>query len=318
MNRDKIQGMFFGIAIGDALGMPVEMKSAAYIREKYGRIETYQDPGDHKYFKGWKPGSWTDDTALTLAVADALVEAGRLDMNTQVKTHVQSIEEERGWGASTREAILRLKNGVHWSESGKTDIPGRGVGNGVAMKVAPLGALKNCWEIEDIVHLTKMTHDTGMAVSSALAHIAAIHICLKESELPKDFVDQVVRFSAAGRLFPSFGEPKDDLTKRLLLLKKHEEYTPDRIVEEFKGGSYVFESLPFSYMFFIKNPLSIDCLYDVISTGGDTDSNGSIVGGLLGALHGVKIFPQPLIDGLLERDRIEIAINRFCNRWEFR
>lgn len=315
MNRDKIKGMFYGIAIGDALGMPVEMESASYIREKYGRIETYRDPGDHKYFKGWKPGTWTDDTALTLAVADAFVESGKLDMDVQVKMHVQAIQEERGWGKSTREAILRLKNGVHWSESGKTDVPGRGVGNGVVMKIAPLAALKNHWEIENVVRLAKMTHNSGMAVSSALAHIAAVYICLKESELPKNFVDQVVMFTAAGRLFLDSKEPKDDLTKRLMLLKKHEEYTTDQIIKEFKGGPYVFESLPFSYMFFMKNPLTIDCLYDVVSAGGDTDSNGSLVGGLLGALHGVKIFPQSLIDGLLERDRIDLTVSRFCHRF---
>jgi ADP-ribosylglycohydrolase len=51
-------------------------------------------------------------------------------------------------------------------------------------------------------------------------------------------------------------------------------------------------------MFFLKNPYSIDSLYEVINAGGDADSNGSMVAALLGALNGPFIFPSHLVHGL--------------------
>ena len=83
-----------------------------------------------------------------------------------------------------------------------------------------------------------------------------------------------------------------------------------------QGTSYVYNSLPFSYAFFLKAPDSIETLYEVVSAGGDTDSNGSIVGGMRGALNGRKIFPQHLIDGLWQKDLILETAKRFCERFD--
>lgn len=64
-------------------------------------------------------------------------------------------------------------------------------------------------------------------------------------------------------------------------------------------------------MFFLRKPHSIEALYDVISAGGDTDTNGSMVGALLGALNGPNIFPDHLIEGLDQEKEIMLVANRF-------
>jgi ADP-ribosylglycohydrolase len=63
----------------------------------------------------------------------------------------------------------------------------------------------------------------------------------------------------------------------------------------------------------VKNPQGIDSLYDCVSAGGDTDSNGSMLASLLGALHGAAIFPKHLVDGLLSREAVFDVANRFCD-----
>ena len=63
----------------------------------------------------------------------------------------------------------------------------------------------------------------------------------------------------------------------------------------------------------MKNPQGIDSLYDCVSAGGDTDSNGSMLASLLGALHGTTIFPKHLVDGLLSREAVFDVANRFCD-----
>ena len=67
-------------------------------------------------------------------------------------------------------------------------------------------------------------------------------------------------------------------------------------------------------MFFVRNPLSIDALFDVVSAGGDTDTNGSMIGALLGALHGTAILPAHLVDGLQDREAIIEVADQFFEK----
>jgi ADP-ribosylglycohydrolase len=64
-------------------------------------------------------------------------------------------------------------------------------------------------------------------------------------------------------------------------------------------------------MFFCRNPRSAESLFDVVSSGGDTDTNGSMIGAMLGALHGTAIFPPHLVDGLLDREAVIEIANKF-------
>ena len=94
------------------------------------------------------------------------------------------------------------------------------------------------------------------------------------------------------------------------------QYDAQKLIEEFGGGScYCYNSVPFTYGFFLQNPHSVESLYDVINAGGDTDSNGSMLGALLGALHGTSIFPQHLIDGLVEREKVLEVAQRFAEKF---
>ena len=118
-----------------------------------------------------------------------------------------------------------------------------------------------------------------------------------------------------GRRYLSETITTDDLGDRLGLLERHEEYTPARIINEFRGSPYAYESLPFTFMFFVRNPLSIDALFDVVSAGMDTDTNASMIGALLGALHGTSIFPAHLVDGLLDREAVVEVADQFFERF---
>lgn len=337
MNKDRVRGMFLGIAIGDALGMPVEGFSQIQISEKYGRITDYQVPDGHKWFNGHKAGTTTDDCQLTLAVAEGLIESG-FNMDSQVKHHVSAFKETTdGWGHTTRNAIRNLSNGTHWTISGSGG-DGSGTGNGVAMKIAPVGVCLSQYQhdremlskgIDFIRQLNAMTHRTTVADSAALAHAFAVYHCCNCLE-PDDF--SIDKFSsivtkasniARAAYISQTGETvlKDDITDRFkALFANLDDFDNEKFIKDFGGGScYVYNSLPFTYGFFLKNPHSIDSLYDVVSAGGDTDTNCSILGGLLGALHGTKIFPQHLIDGLCveQKDRVLDVADRLATAFGF-
>jgi ADP-ribosylglycohydrolase len=328
MNRDKVVGMFLGVAIGDALGMPAEGHSAQDIAGRFGRLDRYHPVTGHQWLGDLPKGATTDDWQLTRAVAEAIIESGGLDMDTIAAWHVQAFHDSvRGWGPTTQEAVAALASGTHWTQSGRTSKPDRGLGNGVCMKVAPVAAYlaaalpvaNNEMSAEAtrfLVDLAQMTHYTSLGVASGLCQTSALFECLRCA--PGDFqaasfIQAVVAGAQQRQQEPIRTPSAHDLPQRLLALSCHGEYDSARIITEFTGSSHVCHSLPFTYMFFVKNPHSIDSLFDCVLAGGDTDSNGSMLASLLGALHGTAIFPKHLVDELLDRDVVLDVANRFCD-----
>lgn len=337
VSRDKIVGTFLGVAVGDALGMAVETFTAEKIAKTYGRVTTYLRPDGHKWFNGHQAGTYTDDTQLTLAVAEALIEAP-LDMDAQVKHHVAAFRKTTdGWGNTTRNAIRSLANGGSWATSGLSG-NNQGLGNGVVMKIAPVALLGELEVQEFVFNLNAMTHPTGISAGAAAAHVGAISLLSKyeQEDLPsldvpgvkREILDSLARY--AGFMESKYESVDDKISDRFFYLSENfeKEFTPPalanalsfmsaaEIIEQFGAGScYCFNSIPFSYAFFFRNPDTIETLFDVISAGGDTDSNGSIVGALLGAYHGTSIFPQYLVDGLVQKDEILDVANRFADKF---
>lgn len=324
MLKEKIKGVFLGVAIGDCLGMPVESFSASKIAEKYGTIYEYLVPSEHKWFNGQLAGTYTDDSQLTLCVARSLIENG-LDLNAMAQAHVEASKVTmHGWGRTTRAAVRNLANGMSWDKAGLNT----GVGNGVAMKIAPLGLLmaqaypdkEKIKDIVDfIVNLCLTTHATSVAVSSALIQAFSIYYCTLIDKLekfdPAQFRNNFIAASKVGRSIAT-DTLTDDITSRMEMLFENR-YKNDNLIEMFGGGtSYSYNSIPFTYGFFLNNYSSINSLYDIVSAGGDTDTNGSMLGALLGALHGPSVFPQNLIDGLVQKQEILTTANLFAEKFQ--
>lgn len=347
LNRDKVRGCFLGVGIGDALGKPVEMNTAEFIQETYGRVTEYLSSSTHKYFAGDMAGTWTDDTQLTLAVARAFNRDGKFDMDAIVEEHtVEFMNTVAGWGRTTKDAVAKLVEDGNWKESGKHATFGgmtvdelaaagkrpRGAGNGVAMKVAPVAiymAATNpacdepAWgeSLQKLAQFSAMTHYTSMGVTSGLAQAFAVFKCLQSTPENFDvqsFIKSVQSAGVMGRRYLPETITDDDLANQFQHLDKFDEYYPERIVEELKGGCYIYESLPFTYMFFVRNPNDVESLYDCVSAGGDTDSNGSMLASLLGALHGQSVFPESLVEGLDQKDLILDTADELCDKLEIK
>lgn len=321
--------MFLGIAIGDALGMPVESWTQERIKETYGYVKEYKVPDGHKWFNGQPAGMTTDDTQLSVAVAEALMQKPAC-MEAQKEWHIAALKESTmGWGNSTRNSVRNLANGAHWSESGKGQ---SGLGNGVAMKIAPAAAYlfsvrksksKMAEGFKFIRRLNLMTHYTHMSLCTTMSQVFAIIVALKYNpsnsqsmiEKLKEFVIAACRKEK--EILITYNESEDDITARFEKLFS-EPHDTQKLIEDFGGGScYCYNSIPFTFGFFLNNPCSVDNLYEVINAGGDTDSNASMLGALLGALNGSSIFPSNLVDELPEKDKILDVAERFAGKFGF-
>jgi ADP-ribosylglycohydrolase len=328
MNRDKVLGMFLGVAVGDALGMPAEGHSAPDIAARFGRLDRFHPVSGHQWLGDLPKGTTTDDWQLTRAMAEAIIQSGGLDMDAIAAWHVRAFHESvRGWGPTTREAVAALAGGTPWTRSGRAEKPDRGLGNGVCIKVAPVAAYVaataplgthelSAEATRFLVALARMTHFTSLGVASGLCQTVALLECLRSAPAHfqvESFIRAVVAAARHGQQVPTPTAGAPDLAQRLLALSDHGRYDTSRIITEFNGSSLVSHSLPFTYMFFVKNPHSIDSLYDCVSAGGDTDSNGSMLAALLGALHGTAVFPKYLVDELPDREVVFDVARRFCD-----
>ena len=128
---DRARGCLAGLAIGDALGRPVEGMSSSEIRTKFGDVQSFlsQTPGG------------SDDTEYAILTAHALLKYGRSVTSQQIaqlwiEKVCQQTETFLGAGFSEMAAIANLKSGLLPPQSGKHF---HAWSDGLAMRVAPIG-----------------------------------------------------------------------------------------------------------------------------------------------------------------------------------
>ncbi|CAE7860254.1 RARS [Symbiodinium microadriaticum] len=353
MNRDKVHGLIIGGAVGDAWGMPVETWTPEKILEVHpDGLDGYQPPIGHKWFTDdpdnedptktyMEPGFTTDDTQLSKATAKGLIAAKGFGMDEIAQGHVAAMRASiAGWGKTTVEAIRRLSNGVHWSESGKTSNAQRGTGNGIPMKCGPIAVFRaskgQSMSDEEYYKLLSqyaaMTHYTVMSAQAGILHCEAVEYCLWKSPSSfdiHDFMDLICNrvwcevFEQYHTVMSHLNTTDDNLEHEFVKLWTAYEngdldkWGQQELIEQFGGGScYVLHSLPFTYAHFYKyHSEGLKVGHEVIHAGGDTDTNAKIALEMIGAIHGMSIFEENkwTLDGLKELDALQALSNRFCD-----
>src|SRR5689334_20561124 len=136
LDRDRARAMLYGLALGDALGWPVEFMGRPEILANYGRTGI-QAPPD--------PALYTDDTQMSAAIAEGLIEAGHRDLDVLMGAVARNFigwkrdptTPQRAPGATSIRGVNALERGAPWRESGVKDSKGCGA----CMRVAPVGYL---------------------------------------------------------------------------------------------------------------------------------------------------------------------------------
>ncbi len=282
------------IGYGDAAGVPFETKSAHEIAERGGVTELMASY-DNPFFKGiWDPGTTSDDTQLSVAVAESLIEAGGFSLDALRDRHIAAYYETertqrtdgrtivRGWGGSTTRALERLIQGVPPEESGQPE----GNGNGVVMKMAPLAIWQALHGVdvamrhEQYDKLTTMTHDSDVARLCTRVHGEVLDALLHGGRTLRDSVHESVQ--PANGVFPD---------EAALLLRAVDAPCQDfdQLVERYaagksgkKYGFYVPETLAIVYDIMLGSGGDFDqAVYWAVNLGGDCDSTASIVASMI-------------------------------------
>jgi len=296
-----MSNVLLGTAVGDALGVPFETKLANHEPLVAWDGKSYLGSEHH----GLKPGQYSDDTQMSLMVAESLISNHGFNPDDLAERYVDWIVSgrARGYGKTTLLAVTNLVNGKHWSESG---IAGS-YGNGTAMRAAPFGVyFRN--DLHSLVAICKMdssiTHasDEAEAGSIAIGLAAAYAVNGDASNLLADLW-QILPASKVRSTIYSL----DSLIESPYI-------TPEQALRVIGTKADVRQTVPAALYCFLKFNNYHDAVLAAIKAGGDTDTTAAIVGALFGAKFGMKVIDRELVQGVEESDRLIELDSQLYNR----
>ncbi len=300
--NDQIKGCIYGLAIGDALGAPVEFVRSA---------GNYQ-AADQRLVKGFTTGikpAYTDDTELAIATARGLCRPGAdLSITDPWKRSPDRLvwHEYAAWynehmarpgsaptGPTTINAIARGKPGA---VGGKP--LNNSKGSGPVPRVAPAGLVYNSTSAAmfSAARIAALTHGHTTAQISAAIFAGVINKLLQGFHL----VDAWSIIIEAVDIIPGSKEPINATNKALNIYNAG--INPDKGIREIDGDGWTAESaLSLGLYAAICYGDALEgkranafkqALLLAVNINGDSDTVGSITGALLGALYGYAALPD--------------------------
>lgn len=304
-----------GLAVGDALGVPVEGSGREGL--KGSPVTGMRGYGVHHQ----PPGTWSDDTSLTLCLVDSLCAGYDLDDIGQrfcrwlYDGYWTPWGYPFGIGGTTAKAISRLAGGIEPRLAGLRDEYSNGNGSlmrilPVALYFAPAGdeaLLEAAHEVSSITH----AHPRSQ-MACGIYTLVASHLLAGDD--PHLAYSQAVQKAARYYLTPPFDEELEHF--RRVLGGRLGELDESRI----GSGGYVVETLEAAIWCLLTRESYRDTVLAAVSLGGDTDTTAAVAGGLAGIWYGLDGIPGEWISGLARVDDVKRLLNRFhavvVRRWE--
>lgn len=299
MTYDKIAGVLFGQAVGDALGLPAEHRTAEWCAEKYPDGGPFGFERVERLSRGevFEAGDVSDDTDQSLILVDSWLEHRSVNAQDIARRLLDWAKTQRGMGSHTRAVLAHDLFGLNpeeaaydvWNSGGRKAAP-----NGAVMRSAVCGlfvnGLEETWTAAKAC--ARVTHyDPRCQV--AAAKVAGLVHQLARGETIQNALREVGRLQALDPLGyvesevpSSWDGPDQGFT-----------YTP---LHAATLALLTFDSLmPLAHE---HEALTRMLLSRVVRYGGDTDTNAAVTGAVLGALVGFDRLP--FIAGLRNTDAL--------------
>ncbi|WP_444626790.1 ADP-ribosylglycohydrolase family protein [Flavobacterium columnare] len=309
--KSKIHSALFGVAIGDALGVPVEFKD----RDELKRfpVTGMREYGSH----GQPAGTWSDDSSLLFCLADSLCDG--YDTN-QIGQYFVHWRNGQMWtphgrvfdiGIATSTAIYRISQGIDPILCGGFNIEDNG--NGSLMRILPLVFYIKDKSIGEIHQITKevssITHAHFRSVFACFVYIVYAIEILKENN-KEDAYDKMRVIVNQFLSSKDFNQTEIGLFDRIL---KNDIHTLKE--SEIASSGYVLHSLEASIWCVLTSSSYAETVLKAVNLAGDTDTTAAIAGGLAGLIYGYEAIPKAWLEVLARKNDIEKLCNRMAERY---
>jgi len=328
--QNRALGAFYGLALGDALGMPTQSLSREQVQQRFGAITGLEDAdADQPIAPNMPAGSITDDTEQAILVGELLVEGhGKIEPTVLAQRLIDWEAAMRAKGSqdllgpSTKRAIDMILAGHTPEESGRF-----GTTNGAAMRITPVGIAADVSDpapfIQAVIQACQVTHNTTLGISSAAAVAAVGSAGINGVDLGEalNIGTQIAQqaenhghWIAGGRISTriswartlSVGSGDNALFADLLY---------ELIGTSVASQESVVVSFALAQQVAVGAMSALEAVCLAASLGGDTDTIAAMLGAMLGACLGMQCWPpvmieqvkqvngldlQPLVQGLLQ------------------
>ena len=304
--NNKILSGIIGLAVADALGVPVEFKTRSYLKRNpvtdmigYG---TYNQP----------PCTWSDDTSLTLCLLDSLRNG--LDYEDIMKKFYSWYRVAEytphgnvfDVGTTTNAAISRYARGVPALEcGGKRDEDN---GNGSLMRILPLSFyLRGKYgdnytenpEVYQIIHnVSSLTHAHPKSLIACGIYLTIAECLFDAKDLNKAIYTGLTKADEFYHKHP--------FSRFLKHFNKLYNLDFDTLSEDFiDSGGYVIPTLEAALWCLLNTDSYEKCVQKAVNLGNDTDTVAAVAGGLAGLFYGYEAIPEKWIKQIHRLDYIK-------------
>jgi poly(ADP-ribose) glycohydrolase ARH3 len=300
---DQFLGGVLGQAVGDGLGARFEGLTADDLYWLHGpAADLIRNPDGRTLY-------YTDDTQMLIGVAETLAEHGRILEEPLCRAFATNYQPERCYGPGARFVLEAMAAGGDWRGLAATQFPGGSLGNGAAMRVAPVGLLF-CDDLDRVMEEARLSalpthvHPLGIEGAQLLAVAVALAVTMRRFRRRAFYRELLCRARSE--------EFRWALMAAAELRARH--------TLSFLGNSLeAHRSVVTAIACFSVAPRSYEAaVARAIGQGNDTDTLAAMAGALSGAHLGVTAIPPALRarleDGVQGRRYLEALAGRLYER----
>ncbi len=317
---DRVLGALYGMATGDALGVPSSFLTPSHIKRVWGWIDTFYPPEDgHIYHAGLKAGEYTDDTEQAFALINSFKKFFKVDpydVVMEILNWAERVKDKYAspLGPSTERALKAIKAGVDITQSGRF-----GNTNGSAMRIAPVGIIhglldSTCQDlVRDVYQTCLPTHNTTVCVAAAAAIANGVRLAIKGERDLSTIIAGTIEAAELGEQYgyeiASSSVPrKIEFACALVGRHKDPKHAMAELYNFFGGGDLAADSIPLAIGLFALgegDPKKVNeyC----VNFGGDCDTNAAMADAIAGAYSGYQAVPLAWRNTVEQVNHVSIA-----------
>lgn len=308
MHDNPVKDILLGLAVGDALGVPVEFNPRSYF--KANPVVDFLEFGTH-----YQPrGTWSDDSSLSFCLAESLIKGYDLmDISRKFVAWVDTAywtahNEVFDCGITTGRAIDDLREIIATQDHKRLDnliFEGDAYknGNGSLMRIAPLLFYIKDFDIakqfEIIKAVSALTHRHVRSAVACLIYLKMMERILKGDSKRLAFATTI---KEVNQFLDTYELVHDE---RKLFYRILEDDLEKLEEKDIKSSGYVLHSLEASIWCVLNTTNYKEAVLKAVNLGNDTDTTGCITGALAGLLYGSQNIPISWKDDLVKKEDIE-------------
>lgn len=280
---DKIKGVIFGQAIGDALGLGTEFMTQAEVRKYYPNGLTRYDQIIQDYHRRrWHKGDWTDDTDMWMCIANAIIKNHEEICLTDIAQNFKNWHNETplGCGGHINKVLMMgdyVEKPFECSELWWKLSRGNAAANGALMRTSILGILPN-YEPRIAEDVCKLTHYDPRCIGSCVLLCSLIYSLIYDN-IPMSY-NQILQIA----------DIYDSRIREYTEKAKEDDFAAVTIDNPSMG--YTLTTLFVALWTYFHAPSFEEGLLTVVNAGGDADTNAAVACSLLGAKFGFNTIPE--------------------------